>query len=75
MILAMTLACGSPQHLQYDHSRASAEAFNAQADLTRESVANELYPLMGLEGLAIRYRAAEAAVDKESAESTLEMTD
>ncbi|MCP4808123.1 MAG: hypothetical protein GY913_31295 [Proteobacteria bacterium] len=75
MILALTLACGSPRHLQYDYSRASAEAFDAQSDLTRESVANELYPLMGIEGLAIRYRAAEAAADKESAESTLDMVD
>lgn len=75
MILALTLACGSPQHLQYDYSRSTSEAFNAQADLTRESVATELYPLMGIEGLAIRYRAAEAAVDQESGESELDMVD
>jgi hypothetical protein len=70
MTLLLTLACGSPTHLQYDHGRASAQAFSTQADLERESVQDAEYALMGLEGLIIRYRAAESATDKEDATTT-----
>ncbi|HJN73549.1 MAG TPA: hypothetical protein QGF58_06400 [Myxococcota bacterium] len=75
LLLTLSLGCGSPQHLQYDHGRSFREATQAQTDLSRESVQEELYPLDGTEGLAIRFRAVEAAGDKESGESTLTMTE
>lgn len=75
LLLTLSLGCGSPQHLQYDHGRSFREATAAQADLSRESVQDEAYPLNGFEGLAIRYRAIEAAGDKESGESKLSTTE
>lgn len=75
LLLTLSLGCGSPQHLQYDHGRAFREATQTQTDLTRASAQDELYPLNGMEGLAIRYRAVEAAGDKESGESTLSTTE
>lgn len=73
MTLLFTLACGSPTHLQYDHGRASNEAFAIQADLERETVQDLEYAMMGVEGLVIRYRAAEASTDQEDGESTFEV--
>lgn len=62
--------CGEPLHLGYDHGRAYTEAFTAQADLTRPSVANEQYVLYGIEGVAIRLLVQESATQQESAEVT-----
>mgnify|MGYP007046932357 CR=1 FL=1 len=73
MTLLLTLACSSPTHLQYDYGRASSEAFTVQADLERESVQDAEYALMGLEGLIIRYRAAESATDQEDTESAFKV--
>jgi len=75
LLLTLSLGCGSPAHLQYDHGRAFREATATQSDLSRESVQDEVYPLNGLEGLAIRFRAVEAAADKETGESKLSTTE
>ena len=60
------LGCGSPLHLQYDHGRASAQAFSAQGNLTRPEVADEAYPLQGVEAWEIRNRVLEQSSDTES---------
>jgi len=58
--------CGSPLHLQYDHGRASAQAFSAQGNLTRPEVADAAYPLQGIEAWEIRTRVLEQSSDTES---------
>lgn len=70
--LAGLTACGSPRHLQYDFGRAYTQAFTAQADLTRPSVANKQYPLYGIEGVKIRILVQEATTAKETGQSQLE---
>ena len=37
------IGCGSPHHLQYDHGRASAQAFGTQGQLDRPEVADDAY--------------------------------
>ncbi len=58
--------CGSPLHLQYDHGRASAQAFAAQGNLARPEVARDAYPLQGIEAWEIRNRVLEQSSDSES---------
>ncbi len=65
-ILLFCVGCGSPLHLQYDHGRASAQAFAAQGNLNRPEVANDGYPLQGIEAWEIRNRVLEQSSDKES---------
>ena len=60
------VGCGEPLHLGYDHGRAYTEAFMAQADLTRPSVANEQYVLYGIEGVQIRLNVQEVSTEQES---------
>jgi hypothetical protein len=62
----MLIGCGSPTHLQYDHGRASAQAFGTQGDRSRPEVADAAHPLQGTEALAIRDRAIEQTSDAES---------
>lgn len=66
--LTVTAAAGCTHkaQLQYDYGRASAAALDAQADLTRPSVADSAYALSGVEGLNVRVLATEEASDKES---------
>lgn len=64
--------CASPLHLQYDFGRAYTEAVISQADLTRTSVANSMYPLYGVEAEAIRIRVQEKTTDQEDAQSSLD---
>jgi hypothetical protein len=55
-IIALTLlaGCGSPTHLQYDHGRASSQAFSAQGNLARPEVVDAMPVLQGPEALLIR---------------------
>jgi len=64
--LALMLGCGSPLHLQYDHGRASAQAFAAQGNLDRPGSAQDAYPLQGIEAWEIRNRVLEQSSDNES---------
>ena len=67
LALVLGLAgCSQPLHMQYDHGRAYAAALQAQADLTRPTVADAGYPLNGVEGLEIRQRVIEESTDAES---------
>lgn len=69
---AMLTGCASPLHLQYDFGRSYTESIISQADLTRTSVANSLYPLYGVEAEAIRIRVQEKTTDQEDQQSTIE---
>ena len=64
--ILVLFGCGSPLHLQYDHGRASAQAFAAQGNLTRPEVAGDAYPLQGIEAWEIRTRVLEQSSDTES---------
>lgn len=69
--LAMLAGCTSPLHLTYDHGRAFTEAFTAQPDLTRPSIASSTYILYGTEAAAIRIRVREETTNSEDNNSTL----
>ena len=58
-----------PSQIQYDLGRATTEAFSAQADLTRPSVADSAYGLTGAEALEMRSRVTEQTTDQESGEA------
>jgi hypothetical protein len=68
-LLLLLAACGQPTHLQYDHGRAMNDAMRIQADLTRDTVKDSLYPLSGFEAAEIRLRAAEATAEEKSGEA------
>lgn len=70
--LLLLSGCAQPAHLYYDHGRAYTQAFTAQADLTRPSVANEEYPLYGIEGVEIRLHVIEQTSQQKSADPTLQ---
>ena len=67
-IIAMLalVGCGSPAHLQYDHGRASSQAFAAQGNLARPEVVDSAVPLQGPEALQIRQSVHETATDANS---------
>ena len=67
-ILALTAltACGSPTHLQYDHGRASSQAFAAQGNLARPEVADAAVPLQGSEAILIRDSVHQTSTDANS---------
>lgn len=69
MTLLLLLSCAQPVHLQYDFGRAYWEAQRIQADLSRPSVSESVYPLSGEEAAQIRKRAEEASSDAESGEA------
>jgi len=69
--LLFAAGCAQPTHLQYDFSRSYNAAFNAQADLTRPSVANAAYGLSGAEGLALRQTVVKATTDEESGKAEM----
>lgn len=69
LLLPLLAACGQPTHLQYDYGRSYNAAFNAQADLTRPSVANAAYPLSGQEAEAIRTAAEKSTSEEKSGEA------
>jgi len=57
-------ACGNPMNLSYDFGRSYSAAFQAQADLSRPSVAAAQYRLSGMEGTQIRIQVEESAGDQ-----------
>ena len=63
--LALLAGCGSPTHLQYDHGRASNQAFSAQGNLARPEVVDAVPVLQGPEALLIR-----AAVHQKTTDAT-----
>lgn len=71
LALAGLAGCAEPRYLTYDYGRAYTAAFVAQADLTRPSVANEQYPLYGIEGVKIRLLVQDAATEAKTGETTL----
>ena len=62
----MFIGCGSPMHLQYDHSRASSQAFSAQGNLARPGIEDDAVPLSGAEAMEIRSRVFEQSTNAES---------
>ncbi len=71
-LLLVLTGCASPLHLTYDFGRAYTESVVAQADLTRQSAADQQYWLYGNEAAAIRIQVQETTTDKESGEATLQ---
>ena len=64
--LALLIGCASPKHLQYDHGRASSQAFAAQGNLARPEVVDTEIPLQGPEALLIRHSVHQQATDENS---------
>ena len=64
--LTALAACGSPTHLQYDHGRASNQAFAAQGNLSRPEVADGAVPLQGPEAILIRDSVHQTSTDANS---------
>ena len=62
----LLIGCGSPVHLQYDHGRASSQAFSAQGNLARPGIEDDAVPLSGTEAMEIRSRVFEQSTDSES---------
>ena len=71
MLILWLAACSHPKTLQYDFGNSYNDTFAMQADLERQTVDDQAYPLGGMEGLFIRYRAMEESTDKESGDSEL----
>ncbi len=63
--LVLLAGCGSPTHLQYDHGRASNQAFSSQGNLARPEVVDAVPVLQGPEALLIR-----AAVHQKTTDAT-----
>ncbi len=64
----LSAGCTHKSQLQYDLGRASAAAFQAQADLQRTSAVDANYPMSGAEALRMRVRVTETTTDMESGE-------
>jgi hypothetical protein len=71
---ALAAGCTSPLHLTYDHGRAFTDAFTAQPDLTRPSIASSTYQLYGTEAAEIRIRVREETTNQETKQSELNQT-
>ncbi len=71
MLILWMAACSHPKTLQYDFGNSYNDVFATQSDLERLTVADQTYPLNGMEGLLIRYRAMEESTDKESGDSEI----
>lgn len=71
-IAACLAACVEPKHLTYDFGRAYTAAFGAQPDLTRPSVANQQYPLYGIEGVQIRLLVQSATTTDKTGVATIQ---
>ena len=69
MTLLLLLACAQPVHMQYDFGRASWESARIQADLSRASVADSVYPLSGKEAQLMRENVEKSSSDGESGEA------
>ncbi len=65
-LAGLVAGCTYPKHLQYDHGRASAQAFSAQGNRTRIGVEDHAYPIQGTEAWEIRARVLENATNQES---------
>ena len=70
--LLIVAGCVSPLHLTYDFGRSYTEAFIAQSDLTRPSIASSRYYLYGVEAAEIRIRVREETTDEESGQSEID---
>jgi hypothetical protein len=66
--LLLFSGCAQPLHLQYDHGRALMEAQKLQADITRPSVAESVYPLTGTEAVKLRQNVETASTEEKSGE-------
>ena len=72
LVVAASTITGCSRHhsqLQYDLGRATSQAFSAQADLSRPSVADSAYALTGVEAIEMRERVTEVSTDQESGEA------
>jgi hypothetical protein len=69
VMIAVTGCSSHHNHLQYDLGRATTQAFRAQADLSRPSVADSAYALTGTEAMVMRERVTEVSTDQESGEA------
>jgi hypothetical protein len=65
-LLLLFVACAQPHHLQYDFGRAYWESAALQADLSRASVAQSIYPLSGEEGVKLRENVVKASTNEET---------
>jgi hypothetical protein len=75
ILLFVLAGCsGHTMHHQYDHGRAYSEAFEQQADTSRESAQGYEFELSGTEGLELRARVVEATTD-EADSDTVEETE
>lgn len=68
MIVLLLAACSQSAHIQYDFGRATWEAEALQADLSRASVADSVYPLSGNEAILLRQNVEKSSTDAESGE-------
>jgi hypothetical protein len=59
-------ACAQPLHLQYDFGRALTESQKIQADLTRPTVAEAVYPLTGTEAVKLRQNVEKTTTEEKS---------
>ena len=66
--------CTNPMNMTYDFSRSYYGSFQAQANLSRPSVAAAQYQLAGMEGTEIRLRLREEATDATKETVTLELS-
>jgi hypothetical protein len=69
ILLSILLACVQPAHLQYDHGQALRAAMAAQADRTRVTAADGVFPLSGVEAEALRLNVSTATGDAEDIDS------
>ena len=65
-LVLLLVACAQPVHMQYDFGRATWETARIQSDLSRESVADSVYPLSGKEAQTMRENSEKASSDVES---------
>lgn len=65
-VFSILVGCGSPTHLQYDFGRATYEAQALQADLSRASVVESIYPLSGPEAEQLRLNVLKATTEEKT---------
>lgn len=70
VLLALTIGCGQPLHLQYDFGRTYMEVAEVQANLDRPSVSDAVYPLSGTEGEKLRQNVEESTTEVKSGDPT-----
>ena len=68
-LLALVAGCASHSQLQYDYARSFNQTLQIQSDLQRVTVAEDGYPLSGVEGVALRQQVIEKTTDEETGEA------